>query len=69
MELVSEPMEPQVPCLNCGVLWHPGDWNFYNLCDECFGKFNAQKMRGRLSGIADYFESATDWIEANKRNK
>ena len=40
-------------CRLCGNRSTPSEnqWIFYNLCDDCFGEFNAQKMRGRFRGF------------------
>ena len=40
-------------CRRCGTPFIPqeGQWIFYNLCDECFLKFNTQKMCGRFRGF------------------
>ena len=57
--------EVERPCQRCQKIWIPHGWNFYNLCNECFGEFDSQKMSGRLSGQSDYYENVQDWIEAN----
>lgn len=60
--------EPR-PCRCCKKEWTPADWNFYDLCDECFSEFDTQKMRGRFSSLNGqeqiaYFESADEWIQS-----
>jgi len=59
------------PCRGCGNIWQPGVWNFYDLCDDCFSKFDTQKRGGRISRLfynepKPYFESADKWIENEK---
>jgi hypothetical protein len=35
-------------CKCCRNEFKPGRWCFYDLCDDCFKAFDAQKMAGRL---------------------
>jgi len=59
-------------CRCCGILWTPVSFNFYDLCQMCFKRFDEQKMRGRFSGPPfdnariPHFESSDEWIAAVK---
>ena len=60
-------------CRRCGRrhVPRPGQWIFYNLCDECFAAFDAQKMRGRFGRLGwcdpppgnEYYESCEEWMK------
>lgn len=46
-------------------------FDFYSLCNECFQRFDRQKMRGRLSTLGGraprpYFEDSRAWILADR---
>lgn len=69
-------------CKLCGKLVvNPDKPIFYDLCDECFKEFDAQKMRGRwgivvpsffgAKGVSNlpYFEDADEWIRWKKSEK
>lgn len=57
-------------CSMCSKPWHVRDWNFYDLCYDCFREFDWQKMAGRSPpppGVkyelgVNYFEDSRQWI-------
>jgi hypothetical protein len=60
-------------CKRCGAHFEPAkqQWVFYELCDDCFARFDRQKMRGRFASIGGVpqdghtgpsFESVNEWI-------
>lgn len=57
-------------CIKCGEEYKRGSWDFYSLCNECFGEFDSQKMRGRFSGFSGekfpHFEDVSAWLESIK---
>ena len=62
---------PAFNCKKCGCLFTPEStqWIFYLLCDDCFAKFDLQKMMGRLAYLRNekrvlYFEDSDEWIKA-----
>ena len=42
----------KVICINCKSEYERGVWNFYNLCDACFSKYNKVKLT----------QSLEDWL-------
>jgi hypothetical protein len=61
-------------CRCCGTHYTPAkdQWVFHELCDKCFAEFDAQKMKGRFSGLGwnkssgPYTESTEEWIKMKK---
>lgn len=55
-------------CRCCGDHFVPaqGQWIFYLLCDECFARFDSEKMAGRL-GQGPLCEDGKAWVLANKK--
>lgn len=60
-------------CAACGATWISRSFNFYGLCQDCFEKFDAQKMSGRFSSMfgspIQYYESSEKWIKARYANR
>lgn len=63
---------PAFNCKKCGSLFTPEStqWIFYLLCDDCFEKFDLQKMMGRIALVRNenavkYFEDSDEWIKEN----
>ena len=61
-------------CTRCGSHFVPeeGQWIFYNLCNECFVRFDNQKMTRRFMAMGfepkddkKRYESAAEWIQAD----
>lgn len=68
------PLKEPFNCRRCKKLYTPreGQLILWDLCASCFILFNAQKMRGRFSGIGGkdpfpYFESVDEWLEDEKK--
>ena len=60
-------------CKCCGEYFIPKQDQciFYDLCNECFSKFDAQKMRARFSTFGGGepipgFEDENEWIKSQK---
>src|SRR5579864_1822622 len=64
---------PQFYCKKCNELFQPksDQWIFHQLCDSCFGKYDLQKMMGRITFLrtgksVKYFEDCNEWIKTFK---
>ena len=50
----------QVTCKCCKKNYERGDWDFYNLCDECFKPFDLQRHMYRFTNKT--IEDVDKWV-------
>lgn len=55
-------------CKACGHTFIRGGMCFYGICDDCFIRFDTQKMQARFGGVKGT-ESVDEWILTEKELK
>ncbi len=74
--LKKDPGNPEsFNCKRCNIVFQPAPYKpiYYNLCDNCFKEFDAQKMAGRYAYVKDkskgitHIENVDEWIKSTKR--
>lgn len=66
VERAFSDQEPR-PCRGCQQNWTPTGWNFYGLCDQCFPRWNAVRVRlpctdAEYTITPGYYSSCSQWI-------